>query len=309
VEEATEGTSQEFDVEREEKQVPWTGIDVYRRALKVTYSCLAALLIVLPMTQAHAGASRVPLVVGWFSSYKGSTNLSTYSTNGVNVVELTVWPTAFAATDSYLANARRHHVQILVGIPNRFIRQLNVIQKIVARYRDNPTVWGWYMYDEPDFWGTPAPVLVRAYQTIKHLDSRPVVVTFMSGHCNFDQKKGHLDPKFLQTFDVLTIDHFVLFKGMHEYEDLGREEAYYAQCVRVARQYHKLGAIIILQAFGGLPAGKLTWRDPTLGEEQYMTWLSIRAGAIGVLYWSDFRADRQVFANVNKVTKGLSSGD
>jgi hypothetical protein len=251
-------------------------------------------------------ADTQPLVLGWFSSNAGEHNFGAYEASGANIVENAVWPPDWRDMDNYLAQASAHNLQVLVGIPNRFVRRLDLISKVVRRYRNDPNVWGWYLYDEPDYAHLAPATLGRAYQTIKNLDDRPVVVTFMSGHCHFSQKPGALDPAYLQTFDVLSIDHFVLFQGMPEFEDLAPERSYYDQCVQSARQYHKLGTIIIVQAFGHLATDHGVWRDPTINEEKLMTSMAAQSGALGIMYWSDFRADSSVFNNVNQVIKSYN---
>lgn len=252
---------------------------------------------------AGASAQQRPLLWGWWSTVSAIHNLSAYQTSGANIVVTPVYPPRWQMADKYLSAARQHHLQVLLIFPKEYIRSLNQIRETIRRYRGNPTIWGWLLFDEPDFWHVPATTLLPAYRAIKQLDSRPVVVNFMSGHCHFLNHRGDLDPRYLQTFDVLSIDHYVLFEGMPEFEDLGKEQAYYDRCVQVARQYHKLGAMIVLQAFGGLHAGRLIWRKPTLREEQYMTWMAERSGAMGITYFSDYRADRQQFSLVNSVIK------
>jgi len=273
-------------------------------ALSLLTGCRSARFIdpaqptVTPVT--HAGA---PVLVGWYTSEKASLQrLSAYRRAGVTL--LVTYYLGEPYISRWLHAAGVNHVQLLLQPDPAWIDQgdMKQLQAFVRQYRHNAAVYGWYLYDEPDRENLPPRRLREAYLAIKALDSHPVAVIFTTGQCLFGQ--GAIDPAYLTGFDLLMFDRYPFYTNLPGVRPLQDQRTVDSNCVRSARDDHKLGPILVLQGFGkGQKDGPFTWRDPTYQETLCSFRTALAAGASGVLFYSDQYADARVRRNVDRIMR------
>jgi hypothetical protein len=213
-------------------------------------------------------------------------------------------------TGAWVREAEKQGVSLLLQPNWRWVAHgdLQSLADFVRRYRDSPALYGWYLYDEPEVNGLPPARLVAAYHLIKSLDSHPVAVVFGTLQCRFGP--GGLDPGYLAGFDLLMYDYYPFYTTIPAPRSWQVAAATDAQCARSAREHHKQGPILVLQAFGhGWRDGPLAWRDPALGETRCLFALAQQSGAQGVLFWSDEHADAVVARNTNGVIAAWHDGN
>jgi hypothetical protein len=248
-------------------------------------------------------------LAGWYTTVGASPKrLDAYRRAGANLVVA-----AYAGepwTSRWLRTALAHGIKVLLMPDASWISTSKRarLRAFVLRYRHNPAVYGWYLYDEPDFTGLPPDKLAAAYRLVKSLDpSRPIAAVFTSGRCRFGT--GAIDPRYLAGFDLLMFDRYPFYqpsfyRTIPRFNPLRDAREVDANCVRSARVYHKLGPIMVLQGFGkGMRDGPFAWRDPSFRETSCTFRLAAASGARGVLFWSDQYADEQVQQNVEAVMR------
>ncbi len=255
----------------------------------------------LATTPATRAAARVP--IGWYTSEKTALHrLDAYRRAGVTL--MVAYYADGPYTDRWVRAAGAHHIRMLLQPDPAWITHgtMTKLQAFVRRYRRNPALYGWYLYDEPDRVELPPRKLQAAYQAIKTLDHHPVAVVFTTGQCLVGQ--GAIDPGYLAGFDLLMFDRYPFYTNLPGVRPLEDERAVDANCVRSARTYRKLGPILVLQGFGkGQKDGPFLWRDPTYQETLCSFRLALAAGAQGVLFYSDQYADPYVWHNVQQIIR------
>lgn len=238
---------------------------------------------------------------GWYTSATSSEYLGDYQQAGMNLMVTS--SVGKRRTHRWLRNALGHGMRVLLEPDSAWIRQANRSQlaAFIRRYRHNPALFGWHLYDEPDFTGLPPEKLVAAYQRVKQLDPRhPVAVDFATGQCRFGP--GAIDPRYLPGFDLFIFDRYPFYTNLPGVDPLQDIAAIATTCMRTARTYHKLGPILVLQGFGnGTRDGPFVWRDPKYQETLCSVRLVAHAGALGVLFWTDQHADAAVRRNTDTV--------
>jgi hypothetical protein len=253
---------------------------------------------VTPVT--HAG-TRVQ--VGWYTNEKLSLQrISAYRRAGVTL--LVTYYIGEPYTSRWVQAAGANHIRLLLEPDPAWIEQdkLDELQAFVRRYRHEPAVYGWYLFDEPDLNQLPPPKLQAGYRAIKALDGHPIAVVFTTGQCLFGQ--GAIDPAYLAGFDLLMFDRYPFYTNLPDVHPLQDERKIDANCVQSARITHKLGPIMVLQGFGkGQKDGPFTWRDPTYQETLCSFRVALAAGALGVLFYSDQYADDSVRHNVDHIIR------
>lgn len=212
-------------------------------------------------------------------------------------------------TSRWLEAAHEQGIRLLLQPDWRWVADGNVdaLQAFVRRYRNAPALYGWYLYDEPERNELPPSRLVAAYRAIKAIDSHPVAVVFTTGGCRFGPQG--IDPAYLDGFDLLLFDIYPFYAVPAVADPLAVIRQTEQTCVDMVRQHQKLGPIMVLQAFGrGVKDGSFTWRDPTAHETACSFAGALRAGALGVLFWSDQKADAQVQRNTDDVIAAWHHG-
>lgn len=262
------------------------GVGVYRAEQK-------------PATPAYRGGGGGFLhpLAGWYTSVANLTSLPLYAGAGANLVLIQPEPSNLAATDQYLTEADQLGVNVIVMLPGP--REISptedgLLAQIVQRYQSHHSVYAWELWDEPDWAKTPPAVMIHAYQLVKHLDQRPVVVNFASSSCK-------LQAGYWRSFDILSMDHYPLVPGAKPRTVFKRQASIDARCVEAAGRHRKLGFLAVIQGFGGT-LGSKTWMNPTAAQEKELATTAIHAGAMGVLYWADSVAHP---TNIRNVTMAL----
>ncbi|MGH2444377.1 MAG: hypothetical protein ACRDFX_14580, partial [Chloroflexota bacterium] len=218
-----------------------------------------------------------PLQIGWYTTERHALQrLPAYQAAGVNL--MIAYRSGEPYTSRWLRAAEAHHVKVLLQPDWRWIAHgnLSALQRFVRRYRGDPALSGWYLYDEPEVNRLEPRKLAAAYNVIKSIDRHPVAVVFSTGGCRFGA--GHIDPAYLKGFDLLMFDIYPFYARVHVAASRVSQRDFGA-CVQSARRFHKSGPIIVVQAFGnGMSDGRLAWRDPTFAELQCQVRLARNAG-------------------------------
>ncbi len=165
--------------------------------------------------------------------------------------------------------------------------ELQRLDALVERYKDDPLMTGYYICDEPSpgAFSNVARVIARIRA---HDLKRPV---FVDLYPYFSDQEG--SPQYLENFlqtvrpDWLPFDRYVFFNGWDE------TEQYLAQ-LNLIRKYarkYDIPFVSFIQGVGtnGTPAAYLDWRTPTEAEQRWMIYTALAYGAHGIVWfhWDD----------------------
>jgi hypothetical protein len=235
---------------------------------------------------AHAG---FPL--GWYDSLDARGGVFDMAQQGMNMV--LPYHTDDGSPKAYLDAATAAGVQVVLEIDRSLVKTSDpgAVRDYVARYKEHPAVYGWYLADEPTTTGDLGPLSPkdanRLYRAIKDEDGdRPVAVAF-----GVHEDAQH----FRQAMDVMLFDDYPVKSGQPEFGGLPKWWDRLRENAAIASE--EGGFFPVLQAFGEDDDGNAQFgrRLPTEKEQRYMVYSSVQAGATGLLFWNRYRsADRWV---------------
>ncbi|HYX13923.1 MAG TPA: hypothetical protein VE944_06055, partial [Nostoc sp.] len=173
--------------------------------------------------------------------------------------------------------------KVLLEIYRPLIESGNIleIKNFIRTYKNHPSVYGWYLYDEPEI-KKPTPVspdlLKNVYTAIKEEDkSKPVALVFAS----IDKIEPYTD-----AMDILMWDRYPCEEGVAEFQWVSSYRKALYEVISLADIKNKK-FWNVLQAYGNNQFNK---RLPTKGEFRYMFYLSVLVGSDGLLFWTHYRS-------------------
>ena len=220
----------------------------------------------------------LPFWVGWYDRIENpSLPLRVYS-KGINLLMPYVGDLKKEAIQLFLDKSNQVGVKVLLEINRPLVESGDIagIKDFIRTYKNHPAVYGWYLYDEPEI-KKPTPLapqfLERIYQAIKEEDkSKPVAIVFADPH------KIEL---FVNAMDVVMWDRYPCMLGESEFERLPAYRRDFYTVISIANLHNKK-FYNVLQASNEKQSNK---RLPSSAELRYMFYLSVLAGADGLLFW------------------------
>jgi len=191
-----------------------------------------------------------------------------------------------------LDRLRTGRVQALVELQRAWVRDGNVaaIEDFVRMMDPSPSVYGWYLYDEP-----LGPVslenFLAAADAIRKNSDKPIAVAFCCGQSPTVQL---IEPSasWYAGFDILMYDWYPIYNGSVEFA--GWPEAWSNSLDHYASlaETHGKAFIPVLQGHGCKDDGSTAWgrRDPTSAELRYLFWTSAVRKTVGSLWFAHYRA-------------------
>ena len=161
-------------------------------------------------------------------------------------------------------------IKVLLEIYRPLVESGNIADVIdfVRTYRNHSSVYGWYLYDEPEL-KKPSPLspqlLEQIYKVIKNEDkSKPVALVF--GDIN------KIEP-FINAMDIVMWDRYPCLIGVPEFQWVPIYRRDFYKVLSIADRYHKK-FYNVLQGSSEKVSNK---RFPSITEFRYMFYLSVGA--------------------------------
>jgi hypothetical protein len=287
-------------------------------------AALALLLVAADRTQSPAPVelgAPIPLrdsaeagfPLGWYDSLDSRGGVFDMAQQGMNMV--LPYHTEDGSPKAYLDTARAAGVQVVLEIDRSLVRTSDsgAVREYVARYKEHPAVYGWYLADEPTTTKDLGPLSPkdanRLYRAIKDEDGdRPVAVAFGA------HEKAE---RFRHAMDVMLFDDYPVRSGQPEFGGLSQWWDRLRKRAEIGSE--EGGFFPVLQAFGEDDQGNAQFgrRLPTEREQRYMIYSSVQAGATGLLFWNRYRAADKwidqvlvpIVAELRTLGPALGSGD
>jgi len=245
---------------------------------------IASTLILNITSKNYSIATRkrnLPFFLGWYDYMNNSVLPAQVSFEGIDL--LMPYVEKFENTDiqAFLDASKQAGVQVLLEIYRSLIEAENIsgVKDFINTYKDHPSVYGWYLYDEPEIKKPTAispDTLERVYNAIKEEDkSKPVALVFA------DINK--IEP-YMGAMDILMWDRYPCEQGVEEFKWISSYQNALNKVVSLAGVNNKK-FYNVLQAYSDNLSNK---RLPTKAEFRYMFYLSVLGGADGLLFWAHF---------------------
>jgi F5/8 type C domain len=232
------------------------------------------------------------------------------ATHGVNTVFYTRPPDKSGDynlndADIFLSGAARHGLKAIIGIPlagakpANWRQRLTSFSRLISRFKDSPTVIGWYPVDEPAAHTWRDDELMEVHDAIKELD--PYRLIFVNwAYDGIPAVIGQEPRGTLQSTDIYSSDYYPFAGQGHSMEGFTSTSI---RALSTSRIRKKL-AHSWIQLYGGLDA----WREPTGDELNYMVHLNLIYGG-HTSYWdtkSNSKATWARLTTINREVKLLS---
>lgn len=232
------------------------------------------------------------------------------ATHGVNTVFYTRPPDKngdynFHDVEAFLSGATRHGLKAIIGIPlagakaANWRQRLSGFLRLISRFKDSPTVIGWYSVDEPAAHTWRDDDLMEIHDAIQHLD--PYRLIFVNwAYDGVPAVIGQEPRGTLHSTDIYSSDYYPFAGQGHSMEGFTSTSI---RALLTSRISKKLSHSWI-QLYGGLDA----WREPTGDELNYMVYLNLIYGGY-TSYW-DTKSNSKVtwarLTTINREVKFLS---
>lgn len=232
----------------------------------------------------QTNASSLAFPLGWYSSVDYPDALQQVAAEGINFVVPYTGKSDANKVKAYLDRAGEAGIKVMVEIPRIEVRKDHrwLITQFVKQLKNHPALYGWYLYDEPEYVQISPRLLERVYQAIKTEDPQhSVAIAF--GKLN---RLG----KYLQALDTVLYFNYPCYNDTPQFcnfenSGFGQLTANIAQFVEAKGNFW-----MVLQGYGEDKNGqpRHNRRLPSLEEERYMIYSSVLARANGLLFWAHY---------------------
>jgi len=225
--------------------------------------------------------------IGWYDDANNLDSLSQLATFGFDFTMPYVGRGDVTKLDRYFESAQKTGLGVYLEIPRELVNVRDkALSDFIERYRDNPNLRGWYLYDEPEQKLASRPgILKKAYAEVKNADpTRSVSLVF-----------GilRLAAPYRETMDRLWFDFYPIDAGTPEFAAM-RGGRYAEKVLSAGRLANKLGKplFLILQGYGEGKDGKPQFgrRLPTAAETRYQFYASLLGQPMSLAYWTFYRS-------------------
>ncbi|MBW4506555.1 MAG: hypothetical protein KME64_08605 [Scytonematopsis contorta HA4267-MV1] len=220
---------------------------------------------------------------GWYDNISNINFPAQVSDEGIDLLMPYVEKSSKAEIQEFLDASSEAEMKVLLELSRPLVESESIsgVKDFVRTYKNHPSVYAWYLYDEPEVKKpTPlSPVLLqRLYQTIKKEDnSKPVALVI---------SKINKIKYYTSAMDILMWDSYPCENGVAEFEWVPSYRKELHEIISFAGAKNKK-FWNVLQAYGENQFNK---RLPTKAEFRYMFYASVLAGVDGLLFWAHYRS-------------------
>ena len=227
--------------------------------------------------------------LGWYDSVGNLDTPAQIATEGIDFIVPYTGKSDATKVKAYLDRAAAVGIKVMVEIPRLEVRRDHrwlITHQFVKALKNHPAVYGWYLYDEPEFTQISPALLKRVYDAIKTEDpNHTVAIAF-----------GRLErvKPYLQALDTLIYFRYPCYYDSPEF--CGFEDGSFKDLAAEAAAFAQRGNFwMALQGYGEDKYGKTqnNRRLPSLEEERYMIYSAVLAPANGLLFWTHYRSQQQ----------------
>ncbi|MEM7758546.1 MAG: hypothetical protein AAF298_10530 [Cyanobacteria bacterium P01_A01_bin.40] len=228
--------------------------------------------------------------LGWYDSITNLDTPAQIADQGMNLIMPYTGKHSVPEVKAYLDRAAAAGIMVMVEIPRIEVRRDHrwLITQFVKQLKNHPAVYGWYLFDEPEFTKMSPRILERVYRAIKAEDPQhPVAMAF--GRLLYIRK-------YLKALDTVMYFKYPIMDNSPEFS--GLENGTFSKLLNTATVIAQKPQDVwfILQGYGRDKYGRQTKfkrRLPTAAEARYMVYSGILAQADGLFFWTHYRSQQQ----------------
>jgi len=236
------------------------------------------------------GQTSSQFLVGWYSQISHPEWLAGHAAAGSNVIVPYNGAWSPSSIKPYLDEAQLRGIKVMVdlrvdslALPEAQYRQ------IIRDNKNHPALYGWYISDEPELWGTSPSIVNQYYTWTKSEDpGHPALIA----HCQV------ASPDYLNGYDQLMLDYYpgwTLYDGnLFNWMVRGSYNRW-QDGIAFAKQYNRPFFAVGL-GFGANQDGTPNngTRDLNYDEYRFHVFSAIVQGVTGFLFWEDDWANTRV---------------
>ena len=243
-----------------------------------------------PIAKSYTESLPYGFPLGWYDSIKNLNTPAKIANEGINLVMPYTGKGDAPEIRAYLDKAAAAGIKVLVDIPRDSVRRGHTVRisQLVRKLKNHPALFGWYLFDEPEYIGLSPNLLQKFYQTIKTEDPKhPIAVAF----ARLDQAKD-----YFPSVDIVMYSDYPCLYNEPEFNNF-QSSAFptLAQDSQFLSQTQK-SFWFILQGYGEDKYGRPTKykrRLPTAAEARYMLYSTVLADTDGLFFWTHYRSQQQ----------------
>lgn len=275
-----------------EDQLKWDGALTLKSDSLLTQGLIPGENSAPAKTQARPRQPQTSLnfPLGWYDSISNLNTLEQITQEGMNIVMPYTGKSSMEEIETYLDRAAATGIKVLLEIPRLEVRRDHrwLITQFVRKFKTHPAVYGWYLFDEPEFISLSPRLLKRVYRAIKTEDPRHQVAIAFG--------KPQYIRKYLSALDTVMYFNYPVFDSSSEFgsPEIRTFKTRLQNVAAITPNDKELW--FILQGYGRDKQGRLTKfkrRLPTVAESRYMTYSALLARADGLLFWTHYRSQQQ----------------
>lgn len=171
----------------------------------------------------------------------------------------------------------------LSSLEEKNTRKELLLRQVIDRFKNHAGLLLWKNVDEPQWGGTPAEPMVRAYKLIKELDPNHPVGLTQAPRGTVEQLRPYNTAADILLLDIYPIGYP---PGMHSLKP-NKEISMvgdYTKFIKQAAGDKPVWMVLQIAWSGVIKPGK-TLRFPTFAQERFMTYQAIINGARGLIYF------------------------
>jgi hypothetical protein len=287
--------------------------------LRYSILVLVAVLASRPQPQTKADQSRfspVSFHIGWYGGVAATPSINGLKLErdaGADIAIIYIPKDRTGEeTRTFLEKAKSSQIKVFLQIPREWIGDFKAkiynpdyasINKFIDLYKNHTALYGWYLFDEPEFQQFPSPQQAQnLYERIRAMDSNHSVASaFGNSYCwNYGGLRGNSHVQdYILSADLILFDVYPIFNqdelkpystdAVKEYHRLEDVPYMIDNCSNFIKNHHTAefaGFIPVLQAFKW--GGPNNNRYPTYLELRYMAYASLVRDSQGIILWNNY---------------------
>lgn len=228
--------------------------------------------------------------MGWYDTVTNLDTPAQIAREGINIVMLYTGKRSIKEVKTYLDRAAAAGIKVMVEIPRDEVRRDHrwLITQFVKELKTHPAVFGWYLFDEPEYIKMSPRILERVYRGIKAEDPEHTVGMAFGRLIHIKRYLKALDaviyfkyPCYYDSPKFCNLQNGIFRKLAETVAFIAKDQSHFW---------------FVLQGYGedkyGRPT-KFNRRLPTFAEERYMLYSAILAQADGLFFWTHYRSQQQ----------------
>ncbi|MEL6495686.1 MAG: hypothetical protein AAFQ41_11275 [Cyanobacteria bacterium J06623_7] len=226
--------------------------------------------------------------LGWYDSVDNLATPARIANEGIDFIVPYTGKSDVKAVRAYLDRAAAAGMKVMVEIPRLEVRRDHrwLIAQFVRALKNHPAVYGWYLFDEPEFMQISPRLLKRVYGAIKAEDPQHTVAICFGKLKNVREYLPALDTAMYFRYPCYADSANCGFAD-------GSFREFITEAAAVSQEEDNFW--LVLQGYGEDKYGKPRHNRqlPSRLQERYMIYTAVLGRVNGLLFWTHYLSQPQ----------------